>query len=106
MRVLTHVYLHSTFNTQCKPPTIAVTGFAQAFVGDMRIAKANIRVLENEQQLTSSGAIIYNLLPSQIPYTLTAEKHGKVFSSVNFICRAGAFINLSPPYSPTVKNGP
>jgi hypothetical protein len=52
------------------------------------------------------GVILYNLLPSHTPYTLTAEKPGRQFSAIDFLCRPGSFVNLSPPYSPTVINGP
>jgi hypothetical protein len=46
------------------------------------------------------GAAYFNLPPSEKPYTLSAEKDGKKFTEVQFICNKGAFINISPPTGP------
>jgi len=48
------------------------------------------------------GAGFANLPPRDEPYTITAIKDGKKFSSAQFICRKGAFINISPPRGPMV----
>lgn len=48
------------------------------------------------------GVILYNLTPSEQLYSMSAIKTGKKISTVNFWCRPGAFINLSPPYGPRV----
>lgn len=48
------------------------------------------------------GALIYNLPASDYPYTLGAYKQGLRFSQEQFLCRSGAFINLSPPHGPRV----
>lgn len=60
--------------------------------------------LDTKKLFTSrdGGAIIYNLNPSKKLYYLSAKKAGKIFSRVGFLCRPGAFINLSPPHSPTI----
>jgi hypothetical protein len=47
------------------------------------------------------GVAFFNLPPSDKPYILSAEKDGKKFSEATFICKKGAFINLSPPLGPT-----
>jgi hypothetical protein len=47
------------------------------------------------------GVAFFNLPPSDKPYILSAEKDGKKFSEAKFICKKGAFINLSPPLGPT-----
>lgn len=49
------------------------------------------------------GAVIYNLPASKDLYYLSAQKTGKKFTTERFLCRAGAFINLSPPHGPTVE---
>lgn len=49
------------------------------------------------------GAVIYNLMPSDKLYYLSAKKNGLTFTTEAFLCRPGAFINLSPPHGPTVK---
>jgi hypothetical protein len=58
------------------------------------------------EQFTSEdgGAIVYNLEPSNELYIMSAKKKGKHFSKIVFLCRPGAFINLSPPYGPRVLN--
>jgi hypothetical protein len=48
------------------------------------------------------GAAYFNLPASEEPYTLSAEKDGKKFTDVKFICHKGAFINISPPTGPMV----
>lgn len=47
------------------------------------------------------GAAIFNVPPSEMPYTLTAEKPGVKFTKVMFLCKKGMFINLSPPQGPS-----
>ncbi len=49
------------------------------------------------------GGVVYaNLTPSAVPYMITAAKPGVAFSTSQFICRKGMFINLSPPEGPMV----
>lgn len=48
------------------------------------------------------GTLIYNLPASHHLYTLSAYKPGLRFSQEQFLCRPGAFINLSPPHGPRV----
>ena len=50
------------------------------------------------------GVLIYNLEPSKALYAITARKPGMKFSVEKFLCRAGAFINLSPPHGPMVRS--
>lgn len=47
------------------------------------------------------GAAIFNLPPRAEPYMLYAEKSGVKFTKVMFICKKGAFINISPPQGPS-----
>ena len=50
---------------------------------------------------SEDGGVGYaNLPPSDKPYTLSAQKAGVTFSTAQFICRKGAFINISPPRGP------
>lgn len=53
------------------------------------------------QTSEDGGAAYFNLPPRHKPYRLTAEKDGTVFSSVEFVCTKGAFINISPPRGPS-----
>ncbi len=46
------------------------------------------------------GVAFFNLPPSDQPYTLSASKPGVKFTAAKFICRKGAFINISPPRGP------
>jgi len=50
------------------------------------------------------GVAFFNLPPSDKPYVLSAEKDGVAFTSVSFICKKGAFINISPPGGPMALN--
>jgi hypothetical protein len=51
--------------------------------------------------VTEDGGVGFINLPvSDIPYSLSAEKAGVTFSTVKFLCRKGAFINISPPGGP------
>ncbi len=47
------------------------------------------------------GVAIFNLPPRDEPYTITAQKDGVAFTKAQFICKKGAFINLSPPQGPS-----
>lgn len=47
------------------------------------------------------GALLINLPPSETPYVISAEKQGVTFTKAQFICRKGAFINISPPRGPS-----
>lgn len=49
------------------------------------------------------GIAYFNLPPRDEPYTLSAQKDGVTFNSVQFICRKGAFINISPPGGPMAQ---
>lgn len=46
------------------------------------------------------GVAFFNLPPRDEPYTLSALKFGTIFTSAQFICRQGEFINVSPPRGP------
>ena len=46
----------------------------------------------------------FNLPPRDEPYTITAVKEGVSFTEAQFICRKGAFINVSPPRGPMALN--
>jgi hypothetical protein len=48
------------------------------------------------------GVAFFNLPPRDEPYVISAVKEGVKFSEASFICKKGAFINLSPPRGPTV----
>jgi len=48
------------------------------------------------------GALIFNLEPREKLYVLSANKAGVVFNQVHFLCRRGVFINLSPPFGPSI----
>lgn len=48
------------------------------------------------------GVLIYNLIPSNNYYDISASKKGVKFSSAYVWCRPGSFINVSPPQGPTV----
>lgn len=49
------------------------------------------------------GVVFFNLPPSNQPYVLSAKKAGITFSKVQFLCRKGMFINISPPRGPMVQ---
>lgn len=49
------------------------------------------------------GVLIYNLPSSTSEYEITASKKGRHFSRKAFMCKSGAFINISPPDGPMVK---
>lgn len=49
------------------------------------------------------GVLIYNLAASNVPYLIFARKKGVQFNAKQFICKPGAFINISPPQGPTVQ---
>lgn len=52
-------------------------------------------------QTSEDGGIAYfNLPPRKEAYTLSAQKNGKQFTDTRFICKKGAFINISPPRGP------
>lgn len=67
----------------------------------MVLEKTNPFSSKRTESSEDGGVIIYNLPASKSPYTITAEKPGMQFSNSQFICRAGALINLSPPHGPT-----
>ncbi|RDI36461.1 carboxypeptidase regulatory-like domain-containing protein [Aquicella lusitana] len=46
------------------------------------------------------GVAFFNLPPRDEPYTISAVKSGVVFTEAQFLCRKGAFINISPPRGP------
>ena len=50
------------------------------------------------------GVAFFNLPPRDEPYTLSAIKPSVTFTEAQFICRKGAFINISPPQGPMAKN--
>ena len=49
------------------------------------------------------GIAYFNIPPRDEPYTLYAQKDGMTFNSVKFMCRKGAFINISPPGGPMAQ---
>lgn len=55
-----------------------------------------------QETTEDGGAGFANVPPRAEPYTLSAVKSGERFTSVQFICRRGAFINISPPRGPKV----
>lgn len=55
-----------------------------------------------ERASEDGGVAFFNLPPSDNLYTISAKKEGLKFSSAQFICRKGAFINISPPRGPSV----
>ena len=46
------------------------------------------------------GVAFFNLPPRDEPYVITATKAGVTFTEAQFVCRKGAFINISPPRGP------
>lgn len=46
------------------------------------------------------GIMLFNVPARDEPYTLSATKDGVNFTSAQFTCRKGAFINVSPPSGP------
>jgi hypothetical protein len=52
------------------------------------------------QTSEDGGVLIFNVPPSDKPYTITARKNGIVFSQATFTCQKGVFINVSPPLGP------
>lgn len=48
------------------------------------------------------GVLLFNLPPSDVPYRITANKEGRLFSVSEFTCIKDRFINLSPPQGPSV----
>lgn len=55
------------------------------------------------QASEDGGATYFNLPPSEKPYIISATKEGLTFSEAQFLCRPGAFINISPPRGPMVQ---
>lgn len=48
------------------------------------------------------GVAFFNLPPRNEPYKISASKNGVKFSEAAFICKKGAFVNISPPLGPKV----
>lgn len=46
------------------------------------------------------GVAFFNVPPRDEPYVITAQKDGVTFTQATFLCRKGAFINISPPRGP------
>lgn len=46
------------------------------------------------------GLLIFNLPPQEKPYVMTASKAGVMFTEIQFLCRKGMFVNISPPQGP------
>ena len=51
------------------------------------------------------GIMLFNVPARDKPYTLSASKDGVTFTSVQFTCRKGMFINISPPRGPMALQG-
>jgi hypothetical protein len=49
------------------------------------------------------GVAFFNLPPREKPYVISAVKAGVVFTEAQFLCRSGAFINISPPRGPMAQ---
>ena len=47
------------------------------------------------------GVVVYNIQPGPAMRKIGAYKQGVTFSSSHFVCTGGAFINISPPRSPS-----
>lgn len=52
------------------------------------------------QTSADGGIAFFNLPPRDQAYRLIAVKQGVTFSEASFLCRKGAFINISPPHGP------
>jgi len=48
------------------------------------------------------GVVFFNLPPRREPYIISAVKADQTFTKAKFLCRKGAFINISPPRGPSV----
>ncbi|MFZ2316047.1 MAG: carboxypeptidase regulatory-like domain-containing protein [Gammaproteobacteria bacterium] len=46
------------------------------------------------------GVAFFNLPPRDEPYRISAEKDGISFTTAEFMCHKGMFINISPPQGP------
>ena len=68
--------------------------------------KTNIFTSGLTKTTRDGGVLVYNLEVQSKDhlYTLSAVKPGKTFTRINIWCRAGALINVSPPWSPTVTD--
>jgi hypothetical protein len=54
-------------------------------------------------QTSDDGGIgFFNVPARDEPYTLIAKKDGVIFTQAKFICKKGAFVNISPPSGPMV----
>lgn len=51
------------------------------------------------------GVAFFNLPPSDQLYVISVTKKGMRFSEAKFLCKKGAFINISPPNGPTELAG-
>ena len=49
------------------------------------------------------GVAFFNIPPSDKPYVISAVKAGVTFTEAQFLCRKGAFINISPPRGPMAQ---
>ncbi|PHQ82187.1 MAG: hypothetical protein COB66_00765 [Coxiella sp. (in: Bacteria)] len=91
--------------------TVTLTHNGQSVTPDVRpfyfgmFKNGKTNPFSNNLTATSldGGAIIMNLAPSTIPYTITANEKGYAFTSARFICNKGQLINISPPLAPSVK---
>jgi hypothetical protein len=52
------------------------------------------------------GVAFFNVPPRPEPYHIIAIKEGVQFTEAQFLCRAGKFINVSPPRGPMALNQP
>lgn len=64
--------------------------------------KTNPFVRGLKQSSEDGGVAFFNLPPRDEPYVISAKKDGISFTQATFLCRKGAFINISPPRGPSV----
>ena len=84
------------------PSTNTVPFYFNVVTGNIFHGKTNPFTKGLTSTSLDGGVIFFNLMPQPFLYEITAEKPGVTFSKAYFICRKGAFINLSPPNGPSV----
>lgn len=83
-------------------PSVKVKPFYFDIITEGPLTNKTYPFKNNLTQTSEDGGVaIFNLPPRAEPYTLTAQKPGVKFTKVLFLCKKGAFINLSPPQGPS-----
>jgi len=82
---------------------VILTGHRPYYFG-ISLKKTNIFTTDQSTTSADGGVLIYNLAVSTSFYSITAVKKDTVFSTKQFLCQNGAFLNLSPPQGPTVMS--